>query len=247
MKSGRFHKGIRAAAALFGTLACGLAGAAGTCDEEARWSAPDSEQHFMVLAGREGEFYDRSGPAFVMLLKVTAEEYAVGAVGIYANEDRYATFGAVPSAQYEPFLHDSEAASEVRLRLRINGPQYERVLRILETWDRRAREAMLLYPDIALDNILLVKQATEELNRCAETIATYPLDWGLDDTISENNIASRVPYEYFKELRRLNPERHVTDAEMPAALMAALASPEASDEASSGHQHHAHHHPHSKE
>jgi hypothetical protein len=71
---------------------------------------------------------------------------------------------------------------------------------------------VLLYPDIAMDNILVVKQATEELNRCSHTLAAYELDWGLQDDISEHNAPSRIPYEYFRELARLNAARHVPDA-----------------------------------
>jgi hypothetical protein len=73
----------------------------------------------------------------------------------------------------------------------------------------------LLYPEIALDNILLVKQATEELNRCKDTIAGYELDWGLEDDISEHNAAARIPYEYFRELARLNATLHVPDPQQP--------------------------------
>jgi hypothetical protein len=62
-----------------------------------------------------------------------------------------------------------------------------------------------------MDNILLVKQATEELNRCSETLVPYELDWGLEDDISEHNLASRIPYEYFRELARRNAARHVAE------------------------------------
>jgi hypothetical protein len=130
-------------------------------------------------------------------------------------------FGAVPAAEYEQFFAESGYdASRVMLRLEISGPQYERVLGVLRTWDRRVREHALLYPEIALDNILLAKQATAELNRCREFIASYDLDWGLKDLISENNGALRIPFEYFLELRRRNASRHVSDAAMPAALVA---------------------------
>jgi hypothetical protein len=100
----------------------------------------------------------------------------------------------------------------VLLRLSISKPQYDRALAVLQTWERRVRENTLLYPDIAMDNILLVKQATEELNRCRETIVGYDLDWGLQDDISERSVASRIPYEYFRELARLNAARHVPAA-----------------------------------
>ena len=42
-------------------------------------------------------------------------------------------------------------------------------------------------------------------------IEGYELDWGLEDDISELNAASRIPYEYFRELARLNAALHVPD------------------------------------
>ena len=64
-----------------------------------------------------------------------------------------------------------------------------------------------------MDNILLVKQATEELNRCRETIVGYELDWGLQDDISEHNVASRIPYEYFRA-GAARAARHVPEANL---------------------------------
>src|ERR1044071_275666 len=106
--------------------------AADACEADARWVPSPGQQHFMVLAGRTGVFYDRSGPAFVMLIKATPQTADIGAIGIYADEQRQPRFGAVPAATYEHFLQDSDAAGEVQLRLEITGPQYDRVLGILE-------------------------------------------------------------------------------------------------------------------
>ena len=103
-------------------------------------------------------------------------------------------------------------ASDVMLRLAVSKPQYERGLKALRTWDRRAREGNLLYPDIFMDNILLVKQVTETLNQCGATVKLYTLDWGTYDYISENNPPSRAPFLYFKELKRLNESLHIPDA-----------------------------------
>jgi hypothetical protein len=128
--------------------------------------------------------------------------------------------GALPNA----FLREGNAA-DVMLRVEITGAQYRSVLAVLHTWDRRARENELLYPDVSLDNILLVKQATEALNRCGPMLALHPLDWGLDDDISENNAPLAVPLEYFKELRRLNESLHVPDSGMPPPLLAAEPNP----------------------
>jgi hypothetical protein len=191
---------------------------ADVCEAEAT-SAPTQARHFVVLAGRSEVFYDRSGPAFVMLIKSDAAQVDIGAMGVFPDADGHASFGAVPASYYETFLRERKGVSEALLRLQVSAPIYERVLGVLRTWERRVREGALLYPDIALSNILLVKQATEELNRCGSTITPYGLDWGLDDTISENNLARRVPFEYFKVLSVLNRDKHVADAAMPAGLL----------------------------
>jgi hypothetical protein len=194
--------------------------AATACEEEVRWVGDGATRHFVVLAGRSNVFYDSSGPAFVMLIKTTRDTADVGAIGIYAGADRHTAFGVVPTAAYEEFLREPRGASDVMLRLEVKGPQYERVLQVLKTWERRVREQALLYRAPAMNNILVVKAATEELNRCGQTLALYRLDWGLEDDISENNLAARIPFEYFKELKQLNAAKHVPDSQMPAALLA---------------------------
>ena len=203
-----------------------IAFAAGDCADEAAVEASGG-RHFLVLAGSSDVFYDGSGPAFVMLqrLDLAAQESEIGAVGIYADDEGRPLFGAVPAARYNAFLRESENAADVMLRVEITGAQYRGVLAVLRAWDRRARENALLYPDVSFDNILFVKQATEELNRCGPMLALHPLDWGLDDDVSENNDPLAIPLEYFKELRRLNDSLHVPDSGMPPALLAAEPNP----------------------
>ena len=198
-----------APAAVFAQSPCS-AELAGT----SRAQQPETDRHFLVLAGRNGVFYDRSGPTFAMLIKMAGTERKVDAFGIY-EADRKPAFGVVPETTYRDFLQEPRAASDVMLRVRITGAQYERGLKTLRTWERRVREGALLYPDVFMDNILVAKQVTEDLNRCGETVKLYVLDWGLEDDISEHNRPSNVPFEYFKELRRLNETRHVRDADMP--------------------------------
>ena len=174
----------------------------------------ETDRHFIVLAGRSGTFYDQSGPAFAMLLKASGLQTQIDAVGIHAA-GKTPVFGAVPAPTYGEFLKEPRRGSDVMLRLEISGAQYERTLRVLKTWERRAREGALLYPDVFMNNVLFVKQVTEELNRCGHTVDLYTLDWGLEDNISENNGPPNIPFLYFKELRRLNEARHVRDGKMP--------------------------------
>jgi hypothetical protein len=207
--------------ASWGALANG--GAPGSCEREASAVRSDTAHHFLVLAGSRGVFYDQSGPSFVLLIRTDAgtDEAEMGAVGIYADEKRRPVFGTVPWQAYDAFLREPGKGSQsVMLRLEINEPQYERVLGILRTWERRARENALLYPEhLFMNNILLVKEATEELNRCRESVNLYKLDWGIDDWISDENAASRVPFLAFEEMKRRNASRHVADSAMPRELL----------------------------
>ncbi len=188
--------------------------AANVCEQENQRPRSPT-QYYMILAGQTDVFYDRSGPTFVMLQRTAADETDVGAFGIYAGERQQPVFGPVPASVYERFVSESRKPADVLLRLSISKPQYDRALAVLQTWERRVRENALLYPEISMDNILLVKQATEEINRCTQTLVAYDLDWGLQDDISERNDVARIPYEYFRELARRNAARHVPDRSSP--------------------------------
>jgi hypothetical protein len=228
-----------------------------SCEREARWAPSDTERHFLVLAASRDVFYDGSGPSFVMLMKTDAAtgESDMGAVGIHADDKRRAVFGSVPWQTYDTFLREPGTGSaNVMLRLEINEPQYERMLGILRSWDRRAREGRLLYTDdVFMNNILLVKQVTEELNRCRQSVKLYKLDWGIDDRISDENARSRVPLLVFQELKRRNASLHVADGKMPAGLLPLAGSeplsarqpvPENKAVAAAPSAEHAHHHHH---
>src|SRR5215813_9459081 len=167
-------------------------------------------RHFLVLAGRSGMSYDNSGPAFPMLIKLDGGRTQIDAIGIYFIQGKR-LFGPVPAETYQEFMKEPRAASDVMLRLEITSAQYEKCLKVLRTWERRAMEGALLYPNVSLDNILLVKQVTESLDQCGEKIKLYNLDWGVDDKISDDNPSSRVPFLYFKEMRRLNESLHLRD------------------------------------
>ncbi|HKX29443.1 MAG TPA: hypothetical protein VJ302_17260 [Blastocatellia bacterium] len=179
----------------------------------ARKVKTDSVRYFIALAGRSGVFYDRSGPTFPALIRVDGPRTQVDAVGVYAAGGKR-IFGRIPAGSYNPLMKEPRRASDVLLRLEINRAQYEQALKILRTWERRIREGALLYPDLSLNHLLLVKQVTESLNRCGaeqcpETIKLYRLDWGIEDEISDRNPPSLAAFLYFKELRRLNESRHV--------------------------------------
>jgi hypothetical protein len=175
-----------------------------------RWVREDSHRYFLVLAGRSGTFYDHSGPTFPMLIKTGGKQPQIDAVGIY-SAGGHGAFGNIPAETCNEFMKEPHNSSDVMLRLEMTEAEYQRSLHIVRTWERRVREDALLYPNVYLDNILLVKQVTESLNHCGEKIKLYNMDWGGEDTISEHNAPSLTPFLYFKELRRLNESLHVQD------------------------------------
>lgn len=190
-----------------------------------RWIRVDSNRHFIVLAARSGEFYDSSGSAFPMLIRIAGSESQVDAVGTYSLKGRR-VFGSVPPEAYKAFLKDVGTDSEVMLRLEINPAQYQRGLNVLRTWERRVRENALLYRTRDyLNNVLLVKEVTETLNLCSDEINLYKLNYLYpEDWITEKYSSQYVPFMYFRELRRLNESEHVRDDEFQQVSLA-LASP----------------------
>jgi hypothetical protein len=179
---------------------------------KARWVRVDSSRYFIVLAARSGAFYDSSGPAFPVLVRLAPGETRINAIGVYSNKGKRA-FGPVPPESYGDLIKDPRSDSDVMLRLEINPAQYQRGLRIFYTWERRVRDGELLYAKKgSLDNILLVKEVVESLNQCSDKFKLYKLNYVYDDDwISNKYGAPFVPFHFFKELRRLNDALHVKD------------------------------------
>jgi hypothetical protein len=184
-----------------------------------RWTRIDPDRYFIVLSARKGEFYDTSGSAFPIVIKLAGGIPTIDAFGIYLAKDGRA-FGTVPPAVYKNYLQDARNDSETTLRLEINSRQYERALKIIKEWERRDREGALLYmtgKDIsddptALNNILVVKAVAESLNQCSQDLNLYKLNYVVADDWITNKVSSAfVPFYYFQELRRLNEARHIPE------------------------------------
>jgi hypothetical protein len=184
-----------------------------------RWTRVDPDRYFIVLAARVGEFYDESGSAFPMVIKLAGGVSTIDAFGIYLTKEGRA-LGTVPPDVYKKYLREARNDSETTLRLEINFRQYERALKVIKEWERRDRENALLYktaaetPDDAtyLNNILVAKAVTETLNQCSDDINLYPLNYvHKDDWISNKYRSALVPFYYFKELRLRNEARHIDE------------------------------------
>src|SRR4030095_10685173 len=61
-----------------------------TCDipgmGTTRWTRVDPDRYFIVLAARRGEFYDSSGSAFPMVIKLAGGVATIDAFGIYLTK-----------------------------------------------------------------------------------------------------------------------------------------------------------------
>ena len=191
------------------SITCKLPGVA----EPVRWTRVDSDRYFIIFVARQNEFYDKSGSAFPLVVKLAGGVPKIDAAGTYSNHGKSA-FGAVPPDTYKDYLRDARGESEVILRLEINSQQYERALNIVQEWERRAKEGSLLYryPDAngALNNLVLLRGITETLNLCENDFDLYKLDYNYPtDWISDAYAPEFIPFYFFKELRRRNESRHI--------------------------------------
>ena len=180
--------------------------------EPVRWTRVDPDRYFIIFVARQNEFYDKSGSAFQMVIKLAGGVSKIDAAGTYVDHGRFA-FGAVPPETYKDYLREARGDSEVILRLEINSRQYGRALKVLQEWQRRAREKELLYQQespISLNNIVLARAFAETLNICQNDFDLYKLDYAYPrDWITDNHSPEFVPFFFFKELRRRNEARHI--------------------------------------
>ena len=189
------------------SLTCEIPGVAGTV----RWTREDPDRYFMVLVARQNEFYDLSGSAFPMVVKLAGGVPKIDAVGSYSNHGK-AAFGTVPPEIYKDYLREARGDSEVILRVEINSQQYARALKVVQEMQRRVREGALVYMETgaALNNVLLVRDVTETLNLCQNDLDLYRLDYAYPrDWITDQYSPEFVPFFLFKELRRRNEARHI--------------------------------------
>jgi hypothetical protein len=186
-----------------------------------RWTRIDANRYYIVFAARNGTALE-GGPAFAMLVKMNGGQLQVETVGLYFNGARK-VIGAVPAELSNEFMNSPRNGSDVMLRLEITSADYERSLEIVQTWQRRAREGVLLYPpgardSLNLNNSVLMKEIVESLNHCSEKIKLYKLDWSTSDEIVMHSRPSKVPFEYVKKLRQLNASRHIKDGQFYESL-----------------------------
>ena len=85
------------------SLTCSIPGAGTT-----RWTKVDPNRYFIVLTARTEEFYDHTGSAFPVLIKLSEGAPEINAVGMYSDQGK-PHFGIVPPETYKNYLKRHEA------------------------------------------------------------------------------------------------------------------------------------------
>ena len=181
--------------------------------ELTQWTRLDPYRYFVVLAADKAT-PGYGGPAFAMLIKTDGHQSQTEAFGLYETDPvhHYVEVGTISEEIRKKFDKEPRDDSAAMLRLEVSAGPYQRAMKILKTWERRARENTLLYPDIPyLNNAVYLNQLAGSLNDCGETIKLEKLTWRLDDPIITKQNLPQVPYFFIKELRQLNSQLHVKD------------------------------------
>ena len=177
--------------------------------EPTRWVRVDPQRYFLIFAGRSGTIRS-GGPAFAMLIRAEQGRSHVDAFGFYLADDQ-PIVGPIPDELRRKFMTESRSESDTMLRVELTASEYERSLKVLRTWERRARERTLLYEVPYLNSIVFLEEMARSVNACGERIRLYDLDWTVNDKITARHNLPQVSYYYIRELRQLNGPLHLTD------------------------------------
>ena len=105
------------------------------------------------------------------------------------------------------------------LRLQVTSEEFARSMNIVQTWQKRACEGALLFPEYSYLNIIVpLKEIAESLNQCHETINLYKLTWMVDDELAVNVPEWELAFQYVKRLRQLNEPINVTDEKFQQSI-----------------------------
>ena len=175
------------------------------------WSKKDSYKYFVVLAAHRGTPPHKGGPAFAMLIKSGNNKTEVESFGLYYQADERIN-GPVPQELARQFLSEHLSDQDTILRLQVTSEEFARSMSIVQTWQRRAREGALLFPEYSYLNVIVpLKEIAESLNQCRETINLYKLTWMVDDELAVNVPEWELAFQYVKRLRQLNESLNIID------------------------------------
>jgi hypothetical protein len=181
--------------------------------ELTQWKRLDPYRYFVVLAAAKGT-PGYGAPAFAEVIKTDGRQSQIETFGLYETDPvhHYVEVGPIAEELRKKFESEPRDDSAVLFRLEVSAGPYERALKIVKTWQRRARENALLYVDIPyLNNAVYLNQLASSLNDCAETIKLEKLTWRIDDPIITKQNLPQVPYFFIKDLRERNKALHMKD------------------------------------
>jgi len=189
------------------------------------WIRKDPNQYYVVLAAHRGTPPHQGGPAFAMLIKTGEAQPEVETFGLfYRNGGR--TNGPIPDDLYRRFMADPLPADDAVLRLQISPQAYENAMKIMRTWQERAREGTLLFPGYSYLNIIVpMKEIAESLDQCGEGFHIYKLTWMVDDELGANVPQWELAFRYINKLRELNAQAHITSAKFQESINTRLTLP----------------------
>jgi hypothetical protein len=196
--------------------------------ELTRWVRIDPYRYFVVLVSGKGT-PGYGAPAFAMLIKTDGTETQTEAFGSYPYKDGKVDTVAVadiPEEIRKQFAKEPKDDSAAMLRLEVTAGPFNRAMKILKTWERRARENTLLYNIPYLDNAVYLNELASSLNDCAETIKLQKLTWRIDDPIISRQNLPQVPYFFIQQLRQLNSDLHIKDEQFHELLQARNLQPQ---------------------
>jgi hypothetical protein len=181
--------------------------------ELTQWKRIDPYRYFIVMAADKGT-PGYGAPAFAEVIKTDGHQSQIDAFGLYETNavHHYVEVGPISEELRKKYENEPRNDSAALFRLEVTAGPYQRALKILKTWERRARENTLLYPDIPyLNNAVYFNQLASSLNDCGKTIKLEKLTWRIDDPIITKQNLPQVPYFFIRKMRELNSGLHVSD------------------------------------
>lgn len=194
--------------------------------QSADWVRKDPYRYFVVLAAHRGTPPHNGGPAFAMLVKTGATETNVETFGLYYHDGQRIN-GPIPDSLYRQFTPESSSAENALLRLEVTQESFERAMKVVHTWQERAKGGALLFPEHSYLNIIVpLKEVAESVNQCGEHFHLYNLTWMVDDEIAVKFPQWEQAFQYVKKLRQLNEQLHVSDAKFQQGVTSRLVLPQ---------------------